>query len=369
MNKAEIIDIFRDLVIQIATPYSTGTGFILKDEGVIITNEHVIRDNKRVVVRGSTFDKALADVIYADPKYDLAFLSIEEAPSIKHSIKFSKNITLLEGDRVIAVGHPFGLKYTATEGIVSNLRHEEDGINYIQHDAALNPGNSGGPLLSKSGEVIGVNTFIIKDGNNIGFSLPINYLIDTLDIFLSKNNAEAVRCNSCLNIIFEENVENGYCEHCGAKVHLIKEIEPYEPVGVNKTIEDMLIKSGYDIDLSRRGPNQWNIKKGSANINVSYHIKSGLIIGDAYLGLLPSQNIKPIYRYLLKENHTLEGLTLSVKGQDIILSLLIYDQYLNVTSAQRLFEHLFEAADHYDNILVEEYGASWRNEERNSNKA
>lgn len=362
MNKAEIIDIYRDLVIQIATPYSTGTGFILKNEGIIITNEHVIRDNKRVVVRGSTFDKALADVIYADPKYDLAFLSIAEPPSITHDIQFSKETTLLEGDKVIAVGHPFGLKYTATEGIVSNLRHEEDGINYIQHDAALNPGNSGGPLLSESGQVIGVNTFIIKDGNNIGFSLPINYLIDTLDIFLSKDKAEAVRCNSCLNIIFEENVENGYCEHCGAKVQLIKDIEPYEPVGVNKTIEDMLIQSGYDIDLSRRGPNQWNIKKGSANINVSYHTKSGLIIGDAYLGLLPSKNIKPIYRYLLKENHTLEGLTLSVKGQDIILSLLIYDQYLNVNSAQRLFEHLFEAADHYDNILVEKYGASWRNE-------
>jgi len=353
---------FRDLVIQIATPYSTGTGFILKDEGIIITNEHVIRDNKKVVVKGSTFEKALANVIYADPKFDLAFLSIEDFPEIKHNITFTNNFSLTEGDKVIAVGHPFGLKYTATEGIVSNLRHEEDGINYIQHDAALNPGNSGGPLLSSEGKVVGVNTFIIKDGNNIGFSLPIKYVMDTLEIFSSKGKKEAVRCNSCMNIIFEENVEKGYCQHCGAKVILINEIEPYEPVGVNKTIEDMLIQSGYDIDLSRRGPNQWNIKKGSASINVSYHTKSGLIIGDAYLGLLPSQNIKPIYKYLLKENHSLEGLTLSVKGQDIILSLLIYDQYLNVTSAQRLFEHLFEAADHYDNILVEEYGASWRQE-------
>ena len=114
MNKSQIIDTFRDLVIQIATPYSTGTGFILKDEGIIITNEHVIRDNKKVVVKGSTFEKALANVIFADPKYDLAFLSIEQFPEINHSVKLTDNISLTEGDKVIAVGHPFGLKYTAT---------------------------------------------------------------------------------------------------------------------------------------------------------------------------------------------------------------------------------------------------------------
>lgn len=360
MNKSDIIDSYRDLVIQIATPYSTGTGFLLEKQGVIVTNEHVIRDNNKVVVKGTAIDKTLARVIFADPKYDLAFLDIGDIVIDGIDVAFVNPEQLSEGDKVIAVGHPFGLKYTATEGIVSNKRHEEDGIHYIQHDAALNPGNSGGPLLNLSGQIIGVNTFIIKDGNNIGFSLPVKYLKDTLDIFLSKGKEEAVRCISCLNIIFNDEIENGYCIHCGSKVIRISEIEAYEPVGVNKTIELMLESSGYDIDLSRRGPNQWQIKKGSAVINVSYHTKSGLIIGDAFLGLLPSTNIKPLYSYLLKENNKLEGLTLSVKGQDIILSLLIYDQYLNVSSAEKLFNHLFEAADHYDNILVETYGAKWR---------
>jgi len=363
MNRNDIIDAFRNLVIQIATPYSTGTGFLLEKEGVIVTNEHVIRDNNLVVVKGSGVEKTLARVIFADPKYDLAFLDIGDIVIDGVEVPLLDNHELLDGDKVIAVGHPFGLKYTATEGIISNMRHEEDGINYIQHDAALNPGNSGGPLLNLDGQIIGVNTFIIKDGTNIGFSLPVKYLKDTLDIFLLKGKQEAVRCNSCLNIVFNDEIENKYCIHCGSKVIRISEIEPYEPVGVNKTIELMLETSGYDIDLSRRGPNQWQIKKGSANINVSYHTKSGLIIGDAYLGLLPLKNIKLLYTFLLKENNKLEGLTLSVKGQDIILSLLIYDQYLNVSSAEKLFNHLFEAADHYDNILVEEYGASWRKDQ------
>lgn len=363
MNRSEIIDSFRDLVIQIATPYSTGTGFLLPNESIIVTNEHVIRENKKVVVKGSALDKSIVNVIYVDPKYDLAFLDVSDLNISEHAISLEGSASLVEGDKVIAIGHPFGLKYTATEGIISNMRHAEEGINYIQHDAALNPGNSGGPLLNIDGQIVGVNTFIIKNGNNIGFSLPVKYLKDTLDIFISKGRLESIRCNSCLNMISGNEVENGYCIHCGSKVVRISEIEAYEPVGVNKTIESMLISAGYDIDLSRRGPNQWHIKKGSANINVSYHVKSGLIIGDAYLGLLPSTNIKPLYTYLLKQNHQLEGLTLSVKGQDIILSLLIYDQYLNVSSALDLFDRLFEAADYYDNILVEKYGASWRKED------
>lgn len=363
MNRGEIIDSFRDLVIQIATPYSTGTGFLLPNEGIIVTNEHVIRDNKKVVVKGASLEKTIVKVMYSDPKYDLAFLDLSHLKLQEREISLEGNENLVEGDSVIAIGHPFGLKYTATEGIISNMRHAEEGINFIQHDAALNPGNSGGPLLNTEGQIIGVNTFIIKNGNNIGFSLPVKYLKDTLDIFVSKGKKESIRCNSCLNIIADTEIENSYCIHCGSKIIRISDIEAYEPVGVNKTIESMLESAGYDIDLSRRGPNQWHIKKGSANINVSYHTKSGLIIGDAYLGLLPSTNIKPLYTYLLKENHELEGLTLSVKGQDIILSLLIYDQYLNVSSALNLFSHLFEAADYYDNILVEKYGASWRKEE------
>jgi len=361
MTRSDIIESVRDLVIQIATPYSTGTGFYLKSAHLIITNEHVIRENRRVVIKGKDIPKQICEVLYVDAKYDLAFLAAPANVELEEP-HFLEDGSLSEGDLVIAVGHPFGLNYTATEGIVSNMRHDQDGVNYIQHDAALNPGNSGGPLLNLDGKIIGVNTFIIKDGNNIGFSLPVHYLRSTLATFLANGLQEAVRCNSCLNIIFEDNVQNGYCQHCGSKVTMISEIEPYEPVGVNKTIEEMLIASNYDIDLSRRGPNQWQIKKGSAIINISYHVKTGLIIGDAHLCLLPPTDIKPIYTFLLKENYKLEGLTLSVKGQDIILSLLIYDQYLNIDSAKRLFKKLFAAADDYDDVLVEEYGAVWKKE-------
>lgn len=363
MQKSDIIERFKSVVIQLATPYSTGTGFFLVDYNLIVTNEHVVRDNKEVVIDGLHFDKQLTDVCYVDPKYDLAFLKAPQTHKMP-DINLSETIHEKDGDQVIAIGHPFGLKYTATEGIISNLRHEQNEMQYIQHDAALNPGNSGGPLVSLDGQIIGINTFIIRNGNNIGFSLPVKYLRSTLDEFVASGTSESgVRCNSCMNIVFEKQVDGGYCPHCGSKMTVISDIPVYEPFGVNKTIEDMLVSLGYNIDLSRRGPNNWQIQQGSAKINISYHEKTGLIVGDAFLCLLPKSNIQELYKFLLRENYVLEGLSFSIRDQMIIISLLIYDQYLNVDSGKMLFKYLFKAADKYDNLLVEQYGAIWKQEQ------
>ena len=358
----KVIDLYRDVVIQIATPYSTGTGFYLREYNLIVTNEHVIRGNSEVVVDGGTLNKSLVKVLFLDPKYDLAFLEVPGGIDMP-SVQLSTNSNITEGDQILAIGHPFGLKYTATQGIISNTMHEQNDINYIQHDAALNPGNSGGPLVDINGNVVGVNTFIIKDGNNIGFSLPVNYLAETIIEFKELTGETAVRCESCANLVSESTIDNGYCPHCGAKLNLPADVDKYEPVGVAKTIEEMLIRAKHSVQLSRRGPNNWEIQEGSAKINISYYEKTGLITGDAYLCLLPKKNIKTLYEYLLHQNYEIEGLNFSIKGQDIILSLLIYDRYLNVDTGLKLFQHLFEKADYYDNILVEEYGALWKHDD------
>ncbi len=359
----DIIELYRNIVIQIATPYSTGTGFYLKHFNLVITNEHVVRGNREVVVDGDTFRKQLVKVVYTDPKYDIAFL---EAPVLKAmpDVKLGSEKKLREGDTVIAMGHPFGLKYSATTGIVSNTRHEQGDIFYIQHDAALNPGNSGGPLVDDVGDVVGINTFIVRDGNNIGFSLPINYLKTTIEEFLAANVSVGTRCSSCANLVFEATIEGNYCPHCGTKVQLPSLVEEYEPIGIAKTIESIIEEAGNDVRLARVGPSKWEIQKGSAKISISYYEKTGLITGDAYLCTLPKENIKPLYEYLLRQNYQTEKLTFSIKDQDIILSLLIFDRYLNVETGLQLFKHLFEKADHYDNILVEEYGAQWKHDER-----
>lgn len=354
-----IIEQYKKLVIQIATPYSTGTGFFLSDFGYIVTNEHVVRDNKEVVIDGEGIEKQLVNIVYIDQKYDLAFLEAPETHSMPQtSLRDSEN-QVVEGEEIIAVGHPFGLQYTVTKGIISNTIHEVSGVNYLQHDAALNPGNSGGPLISKNGKIVGVNTFVIKNGNNIGFSLPVKYLKNAILEFEKGNGEHGVRCTSCAHTVFEHTIKNKYCPHCGSHIEMISQIEKYQPTGINRLIEEILKELEYDIDLSRMGPSNWTVHRGSAKINIAYHEKSGLITGDAYLATLPERDIIPLYTYILKQNYNLEGLTFSVKGEDIILSLLIFDQYLERDIAKKLFSHLTSTADHFDDILVDDFGAEW----------
>ncbi|MFK7936274.1 MAG: trypsin-like peptidase domain-containing protein [Saprospiraceae bacterium] len=362
----EVIERFKNIVIQIATPYSTGTGFYVPSANLIVTNDHVVRDNCEVIIDGNLIERCTAKVLYSDPQHDLAFLEMPQQVADVIPVEFANSENIQDGDAVVAVGHPMGLKFTFTQGIVSTADRimENSNLRYVQTDAAFNPGNSGGPLVNKSGKVIGINSSIFQNTNNIGFALQVDYLGDAIQEYKKYHGEVVARCVSCANMVLESQQDSGYCGHCGAKVLLPSANRPYEPHGISRTIEDMLEQSGYDVKLSRLGPNNWEIRQGSARVYISYHEKTGLIEGDAYLALLPKGNIKPIYEFLLRQNYQIEGLTFSVnpKGQDIILSLMIYDRYLNTATGMKLFKQLFEKADYYDNVLVEQFGALWKYE-------
>lgn len=352
----DIIAIYQDILIQIATPYGTGTGFYLKDHHLIITNEHVIRGNFEVVIDAKSMPKKLARVLFTDPRYDLAFLEVPHDLN-KPTVSLSKTKPR-DGDAVMAIGHPFGLDYTVTRGIVSKADRIHNEINYIQTDAPINPGNSGGPLVNGAGEIIGINTFIIQNSNNLGFALPVNYLEEALRDFTEAGKNEiGTRCMSCMNIVFETIMEDGYCPHCGVKVQLPSQVTPYSPVGISQKIEEILKRTKHDVRLARIGANSWEIEEGSAKIVISYNANSGFVVGDAYLCQLPKKDIKPIYEFLLRENYTLNGLTLSISNQSIVLSLMIFDHYFNEQTGEKLLNFLLQKSDEYDDILEHQYGA------------
>lgn len=352
----QILDKYKEIVVQIATPFSTGTGFILTDNGYIITNEHVVRDNKTVVVQTSKLHKRVCRIIFIDQKYDIAILQYEDEAH-NHTIEFSNEIRL--GQEVIAIGHPLGLQYSVTKGIISSLEYQHGGISYLQHDAALSPGNSGGPLLDNQGQLVGINSFIVKNGLNIGLSLPSVKLLSIIAEFNAGGGKAACRCMACETIIFEEIGINEYCNVCGDKISPISLVQDYLPIGMSKKIEEILDGMNISPDLCRRGPHCWEILHGSAKINISYHEKSGYIVLDAHLCRLTKENVGELYMYLLQQNYYNQGITFSVKDENIILSLMIYDQYLNVESAKKMFSKLFKAADQYDDVLVNKFGASW----------
>ncbi len=167
-------------------PRGTGTGFIWDDAGHVITNYHVIggADSIEVVLHDQmTYE---ADVVGTSPSHDLAVLRIEVPPGTLRPVEIGDSEGLRVGQSVYAIGNPFGLSATLTTGIVSALGRRIEGVdgtpieNVIQTDAAINRGNSGGPLLNSAGRVIGVNTQIASPSgasHGVGFAVPVNTVL------------------------------------------------------------------------------------------------------------------------------------------------------------------------------------------------
>ncbi len=152
-----------------------GSGFIISEDGYVVTNYHVVEKAVDISVILENGDKYEGKVIGKDPKTDLAVVKFEPKGKLQ-AVSFGNSDDLRIGDWVLAIGNPFGLGYTVTAGIVS-AKGRSLGLgaydDFIQTDASLNPGNSGGPLFNLNGEVVGVNTAIVAQGQGIGFAIPI----------------------------------------------------------------------------------------------------------------------------------------------------------------------------------------------------
>ena len=174
---------FEDMFKEFGTPQerksaALGSGFIIDEKGIVVTNNHVIQDAEDIIIRVNGDKEFKAKVIGADPLSDIAVLQLETKEKFT-PVKFGNSDKARIGDWVIAIGNPFGLGGTVTSGIIS-ARNRSIGLSryedYIQTDASINSGNSGGPLFDMNGDVIGINTAILgRNGSiGIGFSIPSN---------------------------------------------------------------------------------------------------------------------------------------------------------------------------------------------------
>ena len=181
---------FEDMFKEFGTPQkrksaALGSGFIIDEKGILITNNHVIQDAEDIVVKVGGEKEYKAKIIGADPLSDIAVLQINSKDKFT-PVKFGNSDKARIGDWVIAIGNPFGLGGTVTSGIIS-ARNRSIGLSryedYIQTDASINSGNSGGPLFNMDGDVIGINTAILGKGGSIGigFSIPSNSAKKVID--------------------------------------------------------------------------------------------------------------------------------------------------------------------------------------------
>ncbi len=175
---------------------SLGSGVIVREDGIVITNNHVIADSDEITVVLSDRREFDAEIVGTDERTDLAVLRINNAPADLPALKLGDADALEVGDLVLAIGNPFGVGQTVTSGIVSAVARSNVGVSdfrsFIQTDAAINPGNSGGALVSIDGSLVGINTAIYsRDGGSvgIGFAIPTPMVRVVLDSILKEGKA------------------------------------------------------------------------------------------------------------------------------------------------------------------------------------
>ena len=196
----ELVSQLGEAVVQVRTPSGLGSGFILNEEGYLITNFHVIESETKISIevyhrRGGQMERKVyrqVKIVAMNKFADLALLKIEDEGVPKFTCVLLGDSDLLAvGERVFAIGSPLGLERTVTEGIISTKTREMQGTLYLQTNAQINPGNSGGPLFNQRGEVVGVTNMKIVFGEGLGFAIPVEkvkFFLDHRDAFAYDND-------------------------------------------------------------------------------------------------------------------------------------------------------------------------------------
>src|SRR2546427_5608908 len=225
---------------------SLGSGFIIDADGSILTNNHVVENAQKIVVKLSDEQEYEAKVLGRDPKTDIAIIKITTKTGLTAaSLGDSDNLEV--GEWVMAIGNPFGLDSTVTSGIVSAKgRHIGQGPydNFIQTDASINPGNSGGPLINLRGEVVGINTAIFsRTGGNmgIGFAIPINLVKEVLPQLRGKGKVTRGYLGVLIQKVTPEIAESlGMDQFKGALVADVTKGGPAENAGIK--VGDVIVE-------------------------------------------------------------------------------------------------------------------------------
>ncbi len=351
----------RSAVVGIGAGASFGTGFTAMPNGLVVTNAHVVGYLREVTLRAFDGTEVPGKVVYADVRLDIAFvMPLETLPA--KALALAHDTAPAVGEQVAAVGHPHGLSFTVTRGILSSVDREVRGVPCLQTDAALSPGNSGGPLVDTAVRVVGVNASVRRDGQNLGFAVPIRAFVEPLRQYVGPPREILARrpvycCPECGT---RYPATEPRCLGCGA---LLPFMSPGLDRGqrfaaAERRIAMLLARMGFNPSGARVDDGCWRLEHDGGEIWVRLEPQGRVVYFVADLVRLPRHNHEPLYRLLLTANDQTTGAcSLALDGDVVTLSLAEFTAFLNLREATGSLEHLMALSARLRAALTERYEA------------
>ncbi len=347
--------IFEQSIFKVNTASGSGTSFYLKDKGVFVTNYHVVGPYKQVSLQDKKGSRYLANVILVNPHEDVAFLKTEETFDVP-LLELNSGEPVRQGDKVFVAGYPFGMPFTVTEGVISAANQNMGGRFYIQTDAAVNPGNSGGPMIDAKGRIIAITTSKFSQADNMGFGVPVTSLAEEFKALQQvQSNSFNLVCDSCAALISDR---SEYCNNCGQTIDLKYYDEP--PLSdLARFCEGSIASLGMNPVLTRQGHEFWEFYVGSSLVRLFVYNRSYLY-ATSPINELPNQNMGGLLDDLLSMD--IAPFQLGIQQKEIFTSYRVHMSDVFSPRQQEISNNItnfFNKANELDDYFVEKFGCRY----------
>jgi len=279
----------------------SGSCFYLRDLDLFVTNNHVVEGHHEVALLDSDRTPHYARVVLVNPEADIALLAAEGDYKALPSVVLAGDDSLQIADKTHVAGYPYGMPFTLTEGTVSSPNQLMEGEYYVQTDAAVNPGNSGGPVFNSDGEVVGITVSKFTDADNMGFAIPVRKLrelLSNIDGEIERDTFK-VMCSGC-DCLIPEGEETKYCPNCGKKLPdgIFEEV-PLGPLAV--LCETAIGRIGLNPVITREGEDEWRFHMGDIEVRMFTFDAPYLALASP-VAMLPKKNVEAVLRFCLESD-------------------------------------------------------------------
>lgn len=345
-------------VFKICTAFGTGSGFLVEGFPYIVTNYHVIAGGTTVAIECQDRSRRTGEVVFIDPASDIALVMPSELPdgAADGALKMAASGPKV-GDSSFIHGFPFGMPYSVSQGVVSAIEQPLGDRKYIQTDAAVNPGNSGGPMIDEAGHVVGITSCKVRDAENIGFGIPMEHLQADLELCQKEGTGSyALKCPSCEDLITEP---DEFCGSCGVELDQDQFFPDGRLTALAEIVEGAFLVDGYDPVLARQGYHNWELVVGSAVIECLM-VSNELLCARTSLAMLPTKP-EDVLRFVMSYDDPDYTFVVGTSGRIWLRSEMHLSDVFNPKRREviaRKIARLGKLADDMDNHLIDTFGCT-----------